>query len=90
VLGDASRPYYDNGNNNDVGFEDYASIQDYNPAEDIIQLHGGSDRYRLDVAPEGLPPGTAIYYQTGGGDESIGIVGGVSNLTFDGGGFSFV
>jgi hypothetical protein len=90
VLGDAARPYYDSGNNNDVGFEDYASIQDYNPAEDIIQLHGGSDRYRLDVAPEGLPPGTAIYYQTGGGDESIGIVGGVSNLTFDGGGFSFV
>ena len=90
VLGDAARPYYDNGNNRDLGFEDYALIQDYNPVEDIIQLHGSSDRYRLDSSPVGLPSGTAIYYQTDSQDESIGIIGGVSNITFDGGGFSFV
>lgn len=90
VLGDSLTAYYNSGNNSDVGLEDYALIEDYNLSEDIIQLHGDSNRYRLDIAPVGLPSGTAIYYQNDSQEEIIGIIDGVSNITLNESDFSFV
>lgn len=51
-LGDSKGVYYD-----DAADEDYAIIKDFNPSEDIIQLHGSAAEYSLFITPTS----TAIY-----------------------------
>jgi hypothetical protein len=46
ILGDWKKPYYSNGNPFSLGLNDLAIIIDFNPANDIIQLHGGASDYQ--------------------------------------------
>jgi subtilisin family serine protease len=48
VLGDASHVYYDDGDPLSTGEPDYALLTDFNASEDLIQLQGSADLYRLD------------------------------------------
>jgi subtilisin family serine protease len=74
ALGDASKVYYDDGNNTTSGVNDYGLILDFTVGTDIIQLRGNASNYLLAASPTGLPSGTAIFLETGTTDELIGIV----------------
>ncbi|NCR42608.1 MAG: calcium-binding protein [Microcystis aeruginosa W13-11] len=50
ILGDAVKIYYDNLNTTTAGTSDYASITDFNPTQDTIQLRGASGDYLLTVS----------------------------------------
>jgi Ca2+-binding RTX toxin-like protein len=76
-------PFYDDGNSNSSGIEDYALIYDFglfgnnqNLGFDKIQLAGLRSNYTLGNTPKGTPSGTGIYYIDGasGWQELIGIV----------------
>jgi hypothetical protein len=54
VLGDGDRVYYDDGDPLTKGEQDYALILDFNAREDVIQLQGSADLYRLDFFPSSL------------------------------------
>ena len=43
-MGDEDRVYYDDRNSATEGSTDYAFIEDFNPAQDKIQLRGDRDR----------------------------------------------
>ncbi|NJL46478.1 MAG: hypothetical protein HC929_01825 [Leptolyngbyaceae cyanobacterium SM2_5_2] len=91
ILGDAQRAYYTDGNASSSGLGDYGLITDFKPAEgDVIQLKGAASDYRLGSAPSGLPTGRAIFMETSGADELIGIVQGASTLTLNSAAFSYV
>lgn len=73
ILGDSKQPFYV-----DSGFNDFALILDFNPSQDIIQLHGSKQDYLL--AESGL--GTEIYYQPRKGtSEFIGFLPFVYDLS---------
>jgi Ca2+-binding RTX toxin-like protein len=75
VLGDASGAYYNDGNNSNSGFNDYALIKDFSRNNgDKIQLYGNAANYQLENSPGGLPKGVAIFFKTDGTNELIGIV----------------
>jgi len=59
-----------------AGTGDYTLIKDFNPQQDFIQLIGAKSNYYLGTSPDGLPTGTAIFFdQPGNGlDELIAIV----------------
>lgn len=82
VLGDGTQSYYED----ESGFDDFALIRDFVPAEDTIQLHGNSRDYQLDRNPSGLPDGTALFYRQ---TDLIAIVEGDSSLDLNGGSFNF-
>ncbi|NER99463.1 MAG: calcium-binding protein, partial [Symploca sp. SIO1B1] len=90
-LGDDIFVYYDDGDANTLGTEDFARITDFNPTEgDIIQLHGYADDYSLFITPTS----TAIYLGTFNIDsplpELIAIVEGTSNLNLSNNYFEFL
>jgi len=93
VLGDAREAFYNDRNAATAGANDYAIIVDYNPAQDVIQLHGSANQYALGTVPTtvGLT-GTAIFYQPTdqrSTPELVGIVAGVTLADFNTG-FAFV
>lgn len=90
VLGDKKNVYYDDGKNNNPGKGDYALIRNFKTDEDIIQLHGKVNDYLLKNSPRGMPDGTAIFLDTVGKDELIGIIADVSDLDIKGDYFNFV
>jgi len=90
VLGDGKKVYYDDGKKNNPGKGDYALIRNFNIDEDIIQLHGKANDYALKNSPRGMPSGTAIFLDTAGKDELIGIVADVSDLELKADYFKFV
>ena len=91
-LGDAAKAYYDDGLANDVGFEDYALITDFDiTQQDVIRLFGSAADYVLGDSPGGLPDGQAIYYQSNGQEnELIGVIEGIEGLTLNSPSFEFV
>lgn len=90
VLGDRRKAFYDDGKKNNAGKGDYALIRNFNTDEDIIQLHGKANDYALKNSPQGMPSGTAIFMDTAGKDELIGIVADVSDLNIKADYFNFV
>jgi Ca2+-binding RTX toxin-like protein len=66
--------FYDEAGNND-----YALIKDFNVEEDVIELAGAKEDYRLGASPADLPQGTGIFR----GDELIGIIENQSDLSLD-------
>ncbi|MFO7030954.1 adhesin, partial [Limnospira fusiformis CCALA 023] len=88
VLGDSNSVYYDDGIDDQPGWQDYALITDFN--NDVIQLHGSSEDYRLADSPQGLPTGLAIFYKGDVTDELIGIVQGVNNISLNSSSFVYV
>ncbi|WP_267871606.1 hypothetical protein [Nostoc sp. CHAB 5715] len=87
VLGDAINVYYDDKNTTNAGFGDLATITDFNPSEDRIQLQGSQINYRL----QSVGANTQIFLDKPGAepDEIIGIVQGVVNLRLDSDDFLF-
>nr|WP_071782873.1 calcium-binding protein [Planktothrix agardhii] len=56
----------------------YTLISDFTPNEDIIQLTGSADNYRLTRAPAGTPDGTGIVrIDAQGNQQYIGVIDGV-------------
>ncbi|AFZ37704.1 Carbohydrate binding family 6 [Stanieria cyanosphaera PCC 7437] len=83
VLGNVFEPYYAA-----KGWEDYVLVTDF-ASGDVLQLHGSADNYYLGASPEGLPKGTAIFWQ-GSADEAIAVVEDVLDLTIDSNSFVFI
>ena len=93
VLGDASKVYYNDGDNTKSGKPDYALIQYFDPNTDVIQLKGKASDYILRKSPTGMPTGRAIFLETGAVDELIGIVqldGNSTNFSLTASCFKFV
>ena len=90
ILGDRDKAYYDDGDPNTTGDEDAALLIDFNPTEDIIQLHGSPEDYTLVNLAEQGSTGTAIFLNGETTDELIGNITTASGLTLDGDYFQFV
>ncbi|MBK4731032.1 hypothetical protein JJD41_14350 [Oxynema sp. CENA135] len=85
VLGDRTTAYY-----TETGNGDYSLVADFDATVDRIQLQGSSADYLLAPSPEGLPAGTAIFYQPENGGELIGILLGNTDFSLDSNSLSFV
>ncbi|KPQ33564.1 MAG: hypothetical protein HLUCCA11_18245 [Phormidesmis priestleyi Ana] len=79
MLGDANQAYYRGG-----GDKDYALIQDFNAAEDTIQLYGSAGNY----TQQRQGNNTYLYYQ-GSSPELVAVLEKVSSVNFNTG-FVFV
>lgn len=68
--------YYDDGNSQTAGTNDYAIITDFDPRQDSIRLFGSANNYILRQSTGSLPAGTGIYFDKLGSepDELIGII----------------
>ena len=80
MLGDEEKPYYIGS-----GVEDYAAILDFNPDQDIIQLHGKPENYQLIETSNR----TEIYWQQEGESDLIAQLSDASNLSLDADYFQF-
>nr|MDJ0796437.1 SBBP repeat-containing protein [Calothrix sp. MO_167.B12] len=87
ILGDWQTPYYVENGSDSLGLNQFALIIDFNPSEDIIQLHGTSQDYQLVETSLG----TAIFWRQGNSFDLIGVVGGIpaQNISLDGNYFDF-
>ncbi|MEH1901363.1 MAG: DVUA0089 family protein [Nostoc sp.] len=87
VLGDARNVFYDDKSTTNAGFGDLATITDFNPNEDRIELKGSPKDYRL----QSVGANTQILLDKPGAepDEIIGIVQGKVNLRLDTNDFLF-
>lgn len=90
ILGDRNKPYYDDGDASTSGDGDVAIMVDFNPNDDVIQLHGSPEDYTLvDFAELGEgETGTAIFLN-GETNELIGSINSVGGLSLDGDYFQF-
>ncbi|MEH2326967.1 MAG: calcium-binding protein [Nostoc sp.] len=88
ILGDAANVFYDDNNTTSPGFGDLATITDFNPSEDIIQLNGNPEDYTL----QSVGSNTRIFLDKPGGEQNeiIGILQGVVGLTLDSNSFTFL
>ena len=73
VLGDGNQAYYNDGDDNNLGRQDYAVLENFNPEEDLIRLHGNLDDYGFYK----IGQGTVILLETANQYEGIGLVEGV-------------
>lgn len=80
ILGDSQQPYYANAGDND-----FATILNFERSNDVIQLHGTAQDYRL-VQTIG---GTEIYLQQVTGSDLIGILPLVYDLNLNTNSFAF-
>lgn len=86
ILGNKNFAFYNDGNDRQNGASDYALIQDFNPAEDRIQLFGDSSRYALRPMAGMGQQSRGIYLDTNGNrrfdsqDELIGVFRGNAAL----------
>ncbi len=80
IIGDGLQPYYIGS-----GPEDYAAILDFNPEQDIIQLHGTPENYQLVESSDG----TAIYWKQENQPDLIAQLSDVNDLSLDGDYFQF-
>jgi len=92
VLGTQTQVFYDDGNSSNAGTTDYATINDFNSSEDVIQLRGSASDYILGASPTGVVAGTAIYLNKAGQtQELLGVVKGVtSGLNLSAGYFNYL
>ncbi|MDJ0898346.1 MAG: SBBP repeat-containing protein [Xenococcus sp. MO_188.B8] len=72
IIGDERQPYYIGS-----GESDYASILDFNPEQDRIQLHGTPEDYQLVESSDG----TAIYWQQKDERDLVALLSEVSDLS---------
>ncbi|MEH2247470.1 calcium-binding protein [Nostoc sp.] len=88
VLGDAVNVFYDDNNTTSPGFEDLATIIDFDSSQDQIELNGLPQDYLLQV----VGGSTRIFLDKPGAeqDEIIGVVQGVVGLTLNSDNFTFL
>ncbi|MBW4534137.1 MAG: FG-GAP repeat protein [Pleurocapsa minor HA4230-MV1] len=93
ILGDKNQIYYDDRNSRTDGSTDYALIEDFNSAQDKIQLKGDRSLYSLSFFADGNGQTLAnLYYlQPGATAERVGILKNVSsNLTLSNSAFIYL
>jgi Ca2+-binding RTX toxin-like protein len=93
ILGDKNQVYYDDRNSARDGSTDYALIEDFNPAQDKIQLKGDRSLYSLSFFADGNGKTLAnlFYLQPGATAERVGIIKNVSsNLTLSNSAFIYL
>ena len=90
ILGDRNKPYYDDGDDSTTGDADAALLIDFNPNEDVIQLHGSPEDYTLVDLSEQGSTGTAIFLNGETNNELIGNITTASGLSLDADYFQFV
>lgn len=78
ILGDITWLTYDDNDTTTDGSNDYATIADFNPTEDIIQLQGSPSKYILEVSDSDTK--LLINKPSGEPDELIAIIQGVTDL----------
>ncbi|MBY8978076.1 tandem-95 repeat protein, partial [Rhodobacteraceae bacterium NNCM2] len=77
VLGDASGSFYDDGDDQTMGEQDFAMIWDFEAGVDTLHLYGSEEMYRLDAAPSTVYDGDALYLVNGNGqDELVAVFNG--------------
>ncbi|MFM8204142.1 MAG: hypothetical protein ACKN9K_29665, partial [Dolichospermum sp.] len=88
ILGDATSIFYDDGNTTNTGTSDYATIADFNPTDDIIQIRGSSIDYLLTVSGSK----TNLYINKPGSelDELIAVINNQTALSLTASYFSYV
>ncbi|MDJ0899190.1 MAG: SBBP repeat-containing protein [Xenococcus sp. MO_188.B8] len=86
VLGDWQQPYYVSDIPLIFGLNQFALIADFNPSQDIIQLHGTPKDYQLVTSPLG----TGIFWQQGTTLDLIAFLPLVSDLSLERNSFEFV
>ncbi|MBC1198041.1 calcium-binding protein, partial [Microcystis aeruginosa BLCCF158] len=87
ILGDATSIFYDDGNTTNTGTSDYATIADFNPTDDIIQIRGSSIDYLLTVSGSN----TNLYINKPGSepDELIAVINNQTALSLTASYFSY-
>ncbi|MEH1867347.1 MAG: calcium-binding protein [Nostoc sp.] len=87
ILGDAVNVFYDDNNSANPGFEDFATITDFDSSQDRIELKGALQDYRLQV----VASNTRIFLDKPGTepDEIVGILQGRNNVRLDSDDFLF-
>ncbi|MGF1589141.1 MAG: SBBP repeat-containing protein [Pleurocapsa sp.] len=92
ILGDRSKPYYDDGDDSTTGDDSMAMILDFNPNEDVIELHGSPKDYTLvSLAESGEEQSAvAIYLNGETNDELIASVNTTASLSLDADYFKFL
>ncbi len=80
VLGDRQQAYYNDGQQNTAGFQDYAYIEKFESKKgDVIQLHGNASMY---VLGEGFSKKDAgLYLRQEGGNELIAVIDKAKDLS---------
>ncbi|BAZ08805.1 hemolysin-type calcium-binding region [Calothrix sp. NIES-4071] len=81
ILGDWQQAYYVENDPQTLGLNQFALITDFNPNQDVIQLHGTSQDYQL----VNTSLGTAIFWH----GDLIGVTGGVFDLSIQSDYFDF-
>ena len=71
--GGATVNFYDDGDANTAGTDDYALIKDFELDQDAIALAGEENDYSLAALPEG----TGIYVNDGSSPELIAVIAGI-------------
>ncbi|MEL7332332.1 MAG: CAP domain-containing protein [Cyanobacteria bacterium J06560_2] len=92
ILGNRSGTFYNDGQANSLGLNDYALITKFNQQQgDVIQLSAKHD-YRLGAVPQGLGGSQAIFIDNSAGqkDELIGIIQEGAILQLNSSAFAFV
>ncbi|MEB3278068.1 MAG: calcium-binding protein [Lyngbya sp.] len=71
--------YYNDGNPQQAGLDDYALITDFTLGTDLLEVVGSASDYVLSSSPAGLPSGLGVFsVQAGEPNELIAILEGVS------------
>jgi hypothetical protein len=85
VFGESGTVFYDDGNSSTGGTTDFGYIWDFEAGTDQIQLAGSAADYSLTNDAPGLPTGTAVWRDIGGGEtaELIAVVRDVYGLDLD-------
>ncbi|BAZ10924.1 hypothetical protein NIES4071_27480 [Calothrix sp. NIES-4071] len=88
ILGDSANIYYDDRNTLTNGNNDYATLTDFNPSEDKVQLQGSASNYRLEVSGSN----TNLYIDKAGSepDELIAVFQNVTGLNLTSNAFEYV
>lgn len=82
ILGDGQGAFYDDGDSNTLGLQDYAFVWDFVSGEDTIQLAGEATDYILVEDGNGLEAGTAIWrVEDGAENELVGLIYNVYSLS---------
>lgn len=95
ILANENMTYYNDGDDATAGLNDYAVLENFNVAEDTIQLNAGTE-YVTGASPINGVSGTAIYIDSNGdgvhnaGDELVAVAQDVASLDLNASYFNYV
>ena len=85
ILGDWQQPYYVSDLPFLLGLNQFAVIADFDPSQDLIQLHGTPEDYQLITTPLG----TALFWQQFPVPDLVALFPFTSDLSLEGDSFQF-